>query len=245
MNTAEILNITGAKILRKQESSSFELSVPAFKISKGEITAIVGESGCGKSTLLDFLSLILSPKEVETFTVDDFGKKIDVANLWLTKNDKKLSYLRRKIFGYVPQTGGLLPFLSVRKNLYLPAKLNNQKNFQERIDKLSKNMGIYSFLDRSPQTLSGGQRQRASIIRAMSHNPLVILADEPTAAVDRKRAQAIVRDFKLMAKEQQTAVIMVTHDKLLVEYIADSWYGFKLKYLKDGLIRSVCERIEK
>ncbi len=234
-----LLKVKGARIVRRRQSgSAFELVVPEFHLKRGEMVCVVGESGCGKSTLLDFLALVLRPEEIKQFklTIGDFNLEID--RFWKNGEEKKLSDIRRKHLGYVLQTGGLLPFLSVRQNLLLPSRLNQKKDVKNRLLRLSRQIGIQSLLDEKPKSLSGGQRQRVAILRAVLHRPEIVLADEPTAAVDRKRAQRIIDQFKELSKRQETSIIMVTHDEKLVENVADRWFGFKMEYPRRGLIKS-------
>ncbi len=240
-----LLKVKGARIVRKRQSgSTFELLVPAFYLKRGEMACVVGESGCGKSTLLDFLALVLRPQEIESFFIfPNNSQQINIGELWNKDNDKDISQVRRRYLGYVLQTGGLLPFLTLRENFYLPIRLNKLKGLSKRIEFFSKILGIYRFLDEKPQSLSGGQRQRAAILRALIHKPLVVFADEPTAAVDRKRALDIINQFKKMAREEMASVVMVTHDRHLVKDVADRWFGFKLDYPSKTLICSTCYEI--
>ncbi len=241
-----LMQIKGAQIVRRRQSgATFELQVPEFSVNAGQMVCVVGESGCGKSTLLDFLALVLRPKLVDSFKIYlDNRYFIDVARLWKRGKDDELAKIRRRYLGYVLQTGGLLPFLTVRQNLALPARLKKESGFEGRISFLAKQIGLEKFLDEKPKGLSGGQRQRAAILRAIIHKPAVIFADEPTAAVDRKRALEIISQFKLLAVRQRAAVVMVTHDRHLVENVADRWFGFNLEYPKRDLILSKCYEMD-
>ncbi len=241
---SQVLKLEGARIVRKRQSgTTFELLVSEFFVCSGQMTCVVGESGCGKSTLLDFLALVLRPKELVSFNIKRGDEAIDIASMWSNGKDGKLAWVRRHFIGYVLQTGGLLPFLTVRENLMLPARLKGMKGQASKLESMASKMGIGSFLQAKPSTLSGGQRQRVAILRAMMHDPLIILADEPTAAVDRKRALKIIEDFRSLAARQGTAIVMVTHDQELVKDVADRWYSFKLDYPDDGIILSRCFEI--
>ena len=234
-----LLEVEGARIVRKRQSgSAFELVVPEFRLEMGEMVCVVGESGCGKSTLLDFLALVLKPEEIKCFKLTVGDGRLDIDRFWKYGREKELSDIRRQHLGYVLQTGGLLPFLSVRQNLLLPSRLNQKKDVKKRLQRLSTQIGIDNILDEKPKGLSGGQRQRVAILRAILHRPKIVLADEPTAAVDRKRAQRIIDQFKELSAIQETSVIMVTHDEKLVERVADRWFGFEVEYPRKGLIRS-------
>ena len=149
-----------------------------------------------------------------------------------------LARVRRELLGYVLQSGGLLPFLNVRRNIGLPRRLKTGRPGD--IADLAERMGLGGLLDKKPRYLSGGQRQRVAILRAIGHRPSLILADEPTAAVDRSRARAIVSDFRDLAKAEGCAIAMVSHDQQLVQDFADRSYGFQVESPSADLTRSTC-----
>jgi putative ABC transport system ATP-binding protein len=228
---------------REQAGARFELDVPAFNVAAGEFVAVVGESGCGKSTLLDLLGLISRPTAAGNYRMAVAGgASYDIASLWRIGDEPMLAGIRRRHLGYVLQTGGLLPFLSVRENLLLPMRLNRLAGGRERVVAMSRRFGIVDCLSRLPESLSGGQRQRVAILRALVHAPDIVLADEPTAAVDRARARQIVKDFSALAKHERLAIIMVTHDLDLVGDVADSTYGFEVRQLGENHTLSTCRR---
>lgn len=214
----------------------FELEMPEFVLSSAQFVAIVGESGCGKSTLLDLLALISKPAECEQFIYYDTHQDIDLKALWTRGDETQLAILRRAHFGYVLQTGGLLPFLTVAQNLTLPLTLNGQSS--QYLNTWAERLGIHEVLDKKPQYLSGGQRQRAAVLRALLHNPRVVLADEPTGAVDKPRARQIVAQLAELTHERDCALVMVTHDQDLVENVADVTYSFAVETVSDNLTRS-------
>jgi putative ABC transport system ATP-binding protein len=236
-----VLELKNTKKRREQGGVAFELQVPEFKLNKGQFIAIVGDSGCGKSTLLDILALVSRPTECEKFDYFE-EQRIDIKNLWAENNEQGLSDLRRSCLGYVLQTGGLLAFLTVWQNIHLPSKINGYHNESE-IKELAKKIGVEGVLHKKPQYLSGGQRQRVAILRALHHHPNIILADEPTAAVDKKRAHSIVNDFNNLAKENGTAIVMVTHDRDLIAPFADKAYTFDVNEVSDILTQSTCRVI--
>jgi len=240
-----LIEIRNLVKVRRQGGVEFELMVPAFTLAGGSFAALVGESGCGKSTLLDLLALVLQPTSCERFLFQNpAGETLwsadDVMALWQSGDEDALAGLRRSRLGYVLQSGGLLPFLTARQNLRLPLNINGGEDGYERLEKLAQKMGIAGLLSKKPRFLSGGQRQRVAILRAMVHRPALILADEPTAAVDRARARAIVDDFRRLAVEGGSSVIMVTHDPQLVEKLADATWTFHVEQSGDQLTRSVC-----
>jgi putative ABC transport system ATP-binding protein len=228
---------------REQAGVAFELEIPEFVLHTGQFVAITGDSGCGKSTLLDLLALVSRPSRCGRFVYHDAHGQSDIRALWENGDEAGLAALRRSHLGYVLQTGGLLPFLSVRQNIRLPAQLNGRHDEAE-LRRLAERLGIAGVLDKKPQYLSGGQRQRAAILRAIYHRPRIVLADEPTAAVDKQRAHGIVRDFGILAKEHATTVVMVTHDRELVRPFADLTYSFTVNEVAENLTRSVCARLD-
>ena len=227
---------------REQGGSAFELHVPALDIAVGELVAVVGDSGCGKSTLLDILALVMEPTNVEGFELrlGDDETVIDVRALWNTGAEAQLAAFRRDHLGYVLQTGGLLPFLSVAENITLPARVKGLPDSLALIGDLAERMGLGGCLERMPDSLSIGQRQRVAILRALLHGPRLVLADEPTAAVDKARAEAIMRDLHMLAREQSASVVVVTHDVALVADFADRTYGFRMEQISENEIRSFC-----
>jgi putative ABC transport system ATP-binding protein len=238
-----VLSLQGVVKVREQSGSRFELGLPALSVAPGEFVAVVGESGCGKSTLLDLLALISRPTRAQGYRMRLAGGEVqDIAALWRLQDEQALASIRRRHLGYVLQTGGLLPYLSVRDNLLLPMRLNRLPGGSERILSMSRRFGVEDCLSRLPESLSGGQRQRVAILRALAHAPSVVLADEPTAAVDRRRAVQIVQDFHALARQEGLAIIMVTHDLDLVRGVADASYGFEVEQLAANHTRSTCHR---
>lgn len=239
-----LVQICNIRVLRQQRNSIFELIIPDFRVMPGQFIAVTGESGCGKSTLLDLLALVLQPRTGGSFLLrTDQSDIYDIGLLWRNGKENSLSTIRRKAMGYVPQSGGLLPFLSLRDNVYLPPRLNQQAGYKKRLSRMSMQLGIANLMDRMPRTLSGGQRQRGAILRAMAHQPKLILADEPTAAVDSARAARIVSQFHQIAASQNTAIVMVTHDTKLVASGCDVHYSFLVDASNEDHVVSTCEKI--
>lgn len=227
-----LVSIEGLHKRRSQGDSSFVLDVPTLHIRPGEVVAIVGDSGCGKSTLLDLLALVMQPTRVSTFTMHpDITTEVDVAALWAMHQETRLAWLRCQSLGYILQTGGLLPFLNVYANAALSARIKGlqESDYANRLHELATRLGVANCLPRMPDSLSLGQRQRIAILRALVHNPDIILADEPTASVDKTRARSIMQDLNALAREQGVAVVIVTHDVDLVAPFADITYGFEVR----------------
>lgn len=240
---ASILRLRDLRKVREQGDARFELFVPALDLRAGQFVALVGDSGCGKSTLLDILALVSRPDRCACFEFNRDGDPrhgVDVRALWNTGQESRLAAIRRRDLGYVLQTGGLMPFLSVEENIRLPMRILGAPISQAEIEQLAERIDIRAVLSKKPQYLSGGQRQRAAILRALVHQPGLILADEPTAAVDKRRARAIVADFKRLALERRATIVMVTHDQELVRDLADVTHGFEVTPISSTSSYSVC-----
>ena len=190
----------------------FRLLVPEIEIRSQENIALVGHSGCGKSTLLDMLALILRPDECDEWSVHPVdGDNYDIAKLWQRDKQSKLAQIRKQHIGYVLQSGGLLPYLTVRENIELPRKLLKLPD-DDSINSISKVLGIERQLDKLPGLLSAGERQRASFARALSHRPTILIADEPTAALDPITAQKIMAVVMEVIKGLKITMITASHD---------------------------------
>jgi putative ABC transport system ATP-binding protein len=190
----------------------FRLLVPEIQIRAQENIALVGHSGCGKSTLLDMLALILRPDDCDEWIVHPIDGDIhDIAKLWRRDKQGQLAQIRKQHIGYVLQSGGLLPYLTVRENIELPRKLLKLPD-DDSIVSISKVLGIERQLDKLPGLLSAGERQRASFARALSHRPTILIADEPTAALDPITAQKIMAVVMEVIKGLKITMITASHD---------------------------------
>lgn len=240
---ASILRLSDLHKSREQGDVLFRLQIPEFCLQAGQFVALVGDSGCGKSTLLDMLALVSKPSHCQEFQFNWNGlgdQMIDVWNLWSTGEESKLAAIRRRDLGYVLQTGGLMPFLTVEENIRLPMRILGLSIDSQEIARLAAQIDIETILSKKSQHISGGQRQRAAILRALVHKPRLILADEPTAAVDKKRAKLIVQDFKNLAVDRGTTIVMVTHDYDLVRDYADVTYTFDVSQVSAAETHSIC-----
>ena len=207
-----VFALTNVTVLKAGSRSSFELSVPRLEISRGMKLAVVGPSGCGKSTLLDLLSMVSLPASVERFVfAPNEGHEFDVAALWRDRRHDRLAALRRLSIGYVLQTGGLLPFLPVRQNIGLSRALLGLRPEPE-VGEAASSLGVAQQLDKHPATLSVGERQRAAVARALAHRPAVVIADEPTAALDPANSATVMRLFVDLADRFGVTMIVATHD---------------------------------
>ncbi len=212
-----ILELKGVSKSREQ-GSDYRLEIPSFNIGEREYVAITGPSGCGKSTTLDMVGMILSPDESDVFALNLPSGQKDIAELWKKGQLDRLTELRRQNLGYVLQTGELFSFLTVRENIEL-AGLTSGKSRQEAsklADDLMNRLDIKNLGHVKPARLSIGQRQRAAIARAIAPIPKLLLADEPTAALDPGLAEHVMRLFLDTVKDFGSSVILVSHDLGLV-----------------------------
>ncbi|MCP4470692.1 MAG: ABC transporter ATP-binding protein [Gammaproteobacteria bacterium] len=190
----------------------FRLQVPRIQIRAEENIALIGHSGCGKSTLLDMLALILRPDTSDEFSLHPVqGDNHDVAGLWRRDRYSRLSQIRKQHIGYVLQSGGLLPYLTVRENIELPRRLLKLPD-DDSINSISKVLGISRQLDKLPGLLSAGERQRAAFARALSHRPSILIADEPTAALDPITAHKIMAVVMEVIRGLKITLITASHD---------------------------------
>lgn len=208
-----ILEVSGLHVQRGEGGQAHRVNLPSLSLAAGEIKAITGESGCGKSTLLEALGLLLKPKNLHTYMLGD----CDVAALLRLDNQKALATMRSRSLGFILQNGGLLPFLNVRENIALPRLMLGLPASSSQIDKAIRLLRLERLLDKLPQALSIGERQRVACIRAIAHEPLLLLADEPTAALDPHTAQILFELLLELVSELGLSALLVSHDWALVE----------------------------
>jgi putative ABC transport system ATP-binding protein len=237
MARPELYRAAGLVHRRQSGAYRFELAVPELAIRRGERVALVGASGSGKSTLLDLLALALAPDEAEGFDFAPGDEAIDLAALW-HRRARELDALRGRHVGYVLQTGGLLPFLSVRQNIALPGRLQGES---AEVEALAERLGLADQLAKKPAALSVGQRQRVAIARALAHRPAVVLADEPTAAVDPTQAEEVMDLLVEHTARSGATLVVASHDHDLVAARKLAIVGFRVERDATGA-RSVASR---
>lgn len=208
-----MLAIDDLRLRRGQGEAAYEVRLPALRLACGDVLAVVGSSGCGKSTLLEGIGLLLTPSRVQAYTLNG---TTDVAALWARKDESALAALRAAKIGFVLQTGGLLPYLSVRENILLPRRLLGLRADGGRVEHAIDVLSLRGLLEKKPAQLSIGERQRAAVVRALSHEPDVLLADEPTSALDPDNAQRLFQLFIDLARDARMATLIVSHDWDLV-----------------------------
>ncbi|HOV13527.1 MAG TPA: ABC transporter ATP-binding protein [Spirochaetota bacterium] len=201
-----------------------------FEIYEKECLAFVGPSGSGKSTLLHILGTVDSPTEGRVLF-----DGVDVSTL----NDTQLSDIRAKKIGFIFQNFNLIPVLNVFENVEYPLRIRNlslTKEAKEKIFKLIEDVGLKDFYKRKPNELSGGQRQRVAIARALVNEPVVILADEPTANLDSKTGDMILELIKDLSLRHNSTVVFSTHDQKIMNFVE------KRVVISDGLIVDVVNK---
>lgn len=185
------------------------LKTTNFEAIPGEFVAIIGPSGSGKSTFLTILGGLQSPS---TGTVNIAGQEISSAS------EKERARVRFEKLGFILQASSLVPFLRVEEQLLLHDKVANRATDIERRNMLLEALGVAKLAKKYPSDLSGGERQRVAIATALMHDPEIILADEPTAALDSDRAFETTRLLRDLTHELGKTTIMVTHDRRLLKY---------------------------
>lgn len=195
----------------------YRLLIRHLDIPQKAKIAITGPSGCGKSTTLDILGLSLKPDSANEFVFSPplaIPGKWNIQAIWQENDQDALANLRLGHMGYVLQSGELLPFLEAGENMTLTAMLAGmaKDEAEERARGLAALLGIAHLWRSMPATLSVGERQRAAIARALASRPQVILADEPTAALDPLHAARVMEVFIRALEETDSALILVTHN---------------------------------
>ncbi len=220
----ESLRITGlTKIFGSGRMEVRALEDINLTVAAGDLVALMGPSGSGKTTLLLCVSLILEPSSgAVVFDGDTIYREG-----WTGFDIRRL---RREKIGFIFQSANLIPFLTAQENILLPQHLIGVKGnaAESRANELLEYMEVVDRAHALPALLSGGEQQRVAIARALANRPKLILADEPTASLDTTRGKKVMELLKKISRENQTAVITVTHDARMIE-------GFDHVYhLKDG-----------
>jgi putative ABC transport system ATP-binding protein len=216
----EITNLNhyfGEKNMRKQVLYDINLEIAA-----GEIVIMTGPSGSGKTTLLTLMGGLRSAQEG---SLKVLGEEI------LKAKKQNLTKLRSQI-GYIFQAHNLLTFLTAKQNVRMSLELHDQRYANQNIDQIAADMlrsvGLEERIDYYADSLSGGQKQRVAIARALVSHPKIVLADEPTAALDKKSGRDVVEIMQKLAKDQGCTILLVTHDNRILD-IAD-----RIIYMEDG-----------
>lgn len=217
-----------AKCLEKVYTSRFganqvkALSGVSFSVDQGEYVAIMGESGSGKTTLLNILAALDQPTK-GTVVLD--GKTLSKVS------EKELSAFRRDNLGFVFQDFNLLDTFTLKDNIFLPLVLAGEKYpiMEAKLKPIAEQLGIASLLNKYPYEVSGGQKQRAAVARALITKPKLLLADEPTGALDSKASDSLLEIFNQINRSGQT-IVMVTHSTKAASHAG------RVLFIKDGTL---------
>lgn len=198
------------------------LSNVCFSVERGEYVAVMGESGSGKTTLLNILAALDRPTAGEILLEGRSMSQI---------GEKEISAFRRNNLGFVFQDFNLLDTLSIQDNIFLPMVLSERpyEEMKKRLGPIAKRLEIQDILTKYPYEVSGGQKQRAAVARAMITSPKILLADEPTGALDSRATDNLLRIFERINQEGQT-VVMVTHSTKAASH------ANRILFIKDGEI---------
>lgn len=220
MNILELNNIR--KVYKTKNVETVALKDVNFSVEKNEFIAIMGESGSGKTTLLNVISTL--DKQTNGKVVLN-GKDISALK------ESEVAKFRREKLGFVFQDFNLLDIFSNKDNIFLPMVLSdyNPKEMEKRLSEIQGLLGIESFVNKYPYEVSGGQRQRIAIARALITKPDLILADEPTGALDSKSSDMILDLFTKINKLGQT-ILMVTHS------VKAASFSNRVIFIKDGVV---------
>ena len=220
MPLVEVKNVKKVYTARFSSQQTEALTNVNFSVDEGEFVSIMGESGSGKTTLLNILSTLDTPTAGEVYLDGKPLSKI---------KDREISAFRRNALGFVFQDFNLLDNFTIRDNILLPLVLSNTpvKEMEKRIQPIVKNLGIDSYLDNYPYEVSGGQKQRVAVSRALITEPKIILADEPTGALDSKASQNLLETFEKINALGQT-IMMVTHSAKAASY------SNRVLFIRDG-----------
>ena len=219
----EAINLT--KVYGSGNTEVIAMKNASLQLKRGEIAALLGPSGSGKSTFLTAVGLINPPT---SGTVSIGGQLV----LEGQQSQTNLRSFRRQHIGYVFQKSNLIPFLTALENVQISLELNgnSKRESQDKAQQLLDELGIGERSDNLPSMLSGGQQQRVAVARALANQPNVILADEPTAALDSKRGRQVMELFAQVAHTRGAGVIVVTHDHRALD-VFDTIYE-----MEDGMM---------
>lgn len=211
------------KYYGKKNSLTKALDNISFQVINGEFIGIMGSSGSGKTTLLNCIAT--------TTNITEGKILLNGENIEKFKGNKLADYRGNKI-GYLFQNFELLENLTARENILLPMAIHNKlkNNSKVEVEELANYMEITDVLDKFPNEMSGGQKQRVAAARALILKPEIILADEPTGALDSKNAKALMEKLAILNKEQQATILMVTHDANVARYCS------RILFIQDGTI---------
>ena len=207
MEIAKLTDIT--RIYKVGEVETRALNGVDLSIGEGEFTTLVGPSGSGKTTLLQLIGCLDMPTSGKVFINNEEATSM---------NRNQRADLRKGTIGFIFQFFALIPTLTAYENVELPMLLMGKKNHNARVMKLLDAVGLSDRAEHRPDQMSGGQQQRVAVARALSVDPLLILADEPTANLDTKNGEQIMDIMKKLNDETNTTFVFATHDPRVIKY---------------------------
>lgn len=221
MSLLEVSNVKKIYTTRFGGTKVEALKNVSFSVEEGEFIAIMGESGSGKTTLLNILAALDSPTSGKIVLNDK-----ELANI----KESEIAAFRRDNLGFVFQDFNLLDTFSIEDNIYLPLVLAGKEyeEMKQRLEELAGRLGIAELLKKYPYEVSGGQKQRVAVARALITDPLLVLADEPTGALDSKATDELLRLFEEINKEAAQTILMVTHS------VKAASHAGRVLFIKDG-----------
>lgn len=195
----------------------------SLEIESGEFVGVMGPSGSGKTTLLNIMATIDTPSSGELFINGTNPMKL---------NEKNIALFRRKELGFIFQDFNLLDTLTAYENIALALTIAGKKGkvVDEEVKRVSRTLEVLDVLNKYPYEMSGGQKQRVAAVRAIVNNPELILADEPTGALDSKSAGLLLNSIEKLNKDLEATILMVTHDAFTASY------AHRILFIKDGKI---------
>ncbi|MCI8472685.1 MAG: ABC transporter ATP-binding protein [Clostridiales bacterium] len=231
MPLLEVKNLKKVYTTRFGGAQVQALSAVNFSVERGEYVAIMGESGSGKTTLLNIIASLDKPTAGKVLLAGE-----DVTSI----AEKQLSVFRRKKLGFVFQDFNLLDTFCIRDNIFLPLVLSGEdhKKMEEKLTPIAKKLRIEEILDKYPYEVSGGQKQRCAVARALITGPELILADEPTGALDSRASDNLLDMFSRINGEGQT-ILMVTHS------VKAASHASRVLFIRDGEVYTQLYRGER
>lgn len=215
-----------SKTYGEGESAVMAIKEATFEIFSGETVALLGPSGSGKTTLITMIGCITEPTSGK-LTLDG---DLMYDEMWKIDDTRRI---RREKIGFIFQAHNLIPFLNVLENVTIVPQMNKVKSDEanQTAKELLEYLGVGDKLLKMPSQLSGGQSQRVAIARSLANNPKIILADEPTAALDGERALSVMQLLRKLAHEQEVAIVVVTHDERMLPLFD------RILRVEDGVVR--------
>ncbi|GED17463.1 ABC transporter ATP-binding protein [Aneurinibacillus migulanus] len=227
----DILQVSGLHKVYTGKIATHALTDIHLTIEKGEFVGVMGPSGSGKTTLLNMVSTIDTPS---SGTVMINGRN----PYQMKKND--LAIFRRRQLGFIFQDFNLLETLTIAENIVLPLTLDKKRlsDMEEKLKHVAAKLGISEILSKRTYEISGGQRQRAAIARAIITSPVLLLADEPTGALDSHASRVVLESLEKINQQEGTTIMLVTHDPIAASYCN------RIIFIKDGRLAAEIHRGE-